>query len=97
MTEGFGVRILWPTNMVDVKRKERESLESLIRRFNKRVLQSGKLYVARKTRFFTREKSRNLQRASALRANELRAERDLLRKLGKLPLRSEGRRGRGRP
>jgi ribosomal protein S21 len=81
--------------MVEVRRKERESLESLIRRFNKRVQQSGRLYLARETRFFKREKSRNLQRASAIRGAELKAERDLLRKLGKLPLRNE-RRGRGR-
>jgi ribosomal protein S21 len=79
--------------MVQVQRRDRESLESLIRRFNKRVMQSGKLYLARKVRFFEREKSRNLQRASAIRSAELRAERDLLRKLGKLPEREE-RRGR---
>lgn len=82
--------------MVEVRRKERESLESLIRRFNKRVQQSGLLYMAREARFFQREKSRNLQRASAIRGSELRAERNLLRKLGKLPLKNE-RRGRGRP
>ena len=81
--------------MAEVRRKERESLESLIRRFNKRVQQSGRLYIAREARFFKREKSRNLQRASAIRGSELRAERELLKKLGKLPLHEE-RRGRGR-
>ncbi|MFO0704509.1 MAG: 30S ribosomal protein S21 [Candidatus Andersenbacteria bacterium] len=81
--------------MVDVKRKERESLESLIRRFNKRVMQSGRLYDARKSRFFERKKSRNLQRKSAIRSAELKAEKDLARKLGKLPMGNE-RRGRGR-
>jgi small subunit ribosomal protein S21 len=74
-------------HMVEVRRKERESLESLIRRFNKRVQQSGTLYVARKARFFERKKSRNLQRQSAIRSSELRAERELLKKLGKLPVR----------
>lgn len=77
--------------MVEVRRKERESLESLIRRFNKRVQQSGRLYIARQTRFFLREKSRNLKRASAIRSAELRAERELLRKLGKLPQHEEKR------
>lgn len=70
--------------MVDVKRKERESLESLIRRFNKRVQQSGKLYLARKKRFFERPKSRNLQRQSAIRAAQLKEEKELAKKLGKL-------------
>ena len=79
--------------MVQVQRRDRESLESLIRRFNKRVMQSGKLYLARKVRFFERPKSRNLQRTSAIRSAEIRAEKDLLRKLGKLPEREE-RRGR---
>jgi ribosomal protein S21 len=81
-------------HMVEVRRKERESLESLIRRFNKRVQQSGTLYVARKSRFFERKKSRNLQRQSAIRSAELRAERELLKKLGKLPVR-ERRSGGG--
>ena len=80
--------------MVDVERRERESLESLIRRFNKRVQQSGKLYIARENRFFTREKSRNLKRQDAIRSAEIKVEKDLLRKLGKLPLRSSKRRSR---
>ncbi|MFH0830492.1 MAG: hypothetical protein V1895_00290 [Parcubacteria group bacterium] len=81
--------------MVDVKRKERESLESLIRRFNKRVMQSGRVYQARKSRFFERKKSRNLQRQSAIRATELRQERELARKLGKVIPGSERRSRRG--
>jgi ribosomal protein S21 len=83
--------------MVEVQRRDRESLESLIRRFNKRVMQSGMLYVAREMRYFKREKSRNLRRQSAIRSAELRAERDLLRKLGKLPARDERRGQRRRP
>lgn len=83
--------------MVDVQRRDRESLESLIRRFNKRVLQSGTLYEARESRYFKRAKSRNLRRQSAIRSAELRAERDLLRKLGKLPARDERRGSRHRP
>lgn len=79
--------------MVDVKRKERESLESMIRRFNKRVIQSGKMYAARESRFFKRKKSRNLQRQSAIRSAELRQERELAKKLGKITPGSE-RRGR---
>ncbi len=81
--------------MVDVKRKERESLESLIRRFNKRVMQSGKIFEARESRFFQRKKSRNLQRQSAIRSAEIKAQKDLDRKLGKLPMGNERRGGRG--
>ncbi|MDP2587198.1 MAG: 30S ribosomal protein S21 [bacterium] len=81
--------------MVDVKRKERESLESLIRRFNKRVMQSGRVLDARKSRFFERKKSRNLQRQSAIRSAQIKAEKDLERKLGKLPLGSDRRNRRG--
>ena len=70
--------------MAEINRKKGESFESLIRRFNRKVQQSGKQIQTRKIRFYQREKSRNLQRASALRRKEIKEQRDYLRKLGKL-------------
>lgn len=72
--------------MVEVKRKEGESFESLLRRFNRKIQQSGILVRARKTQFFRPPKSRNLERVSARRRKELAAEREQLRRMGKLPL-----------
>lgn len=69
--------------MVEVKKKEGESLESLLRRFNRKIQQSGVLIRARKIRFYTPVKSRNLQKEAARRRAKARAEREELKKLGK--------------
>lgn len=71
--------------VVEVKRKEGESFESLLRRFNRKIQQSGVLVRARKIQFYVAPKSRNLQRVSARRRAELASEREDLRKQGKLP------------
>ena len=44
--------------MIEVKKKDRETSESLIRRFGRRVQQSGVLVQARKIRFRKDEKSK---------------------------------------
>ncbi|QQS23035.1 30S ribosomal protein S21 [bacterium] len=70
--------------MVEVKRKENESFDSLLRRFNRKIQQSGVLVRARKTRFFEPEKSRNLQRTIAIRRSELREIREEQKRTGKV-------------
>ncbi|MBX4187228.1 MAG: 30S ribosomal protein S21 [Candidatus Doudnabacteria bacterium] len=71
-------------NLVEVKKKDNESFESLLRRFNRKIQQSGVLVRARKTRFFEPAKSRNLLREDALRRAENREKREELKKMGKL-------------
>lgn len=71
--------------MVEVKRKDGESFESLLRRFNRKIQQSGVLVRARKTRFFEPVKSRNLLRENAIKRSIMRVEREELKKLGKWP------------
>jgi len=70
--------------MIVVRKKENESPGSLIRRFAKRVQQSGLLIQARTSRFREKAKSRTQRRKSALRRNKIIAEKEKLRKLGKL-------------
>lgn len=70
--------------MIEVKRKENESVGSLLRRFSKKVQQSGLLIQARNSRFKEKSKSRTERRKSALRRNQLVVEKERLRKLGKL-------------
>ena len=53
--------------MVEVKKKDNESFDSLLRRFNRKIQQSGVLIRARKIRFFQPLKSRNLQKTAARR------------------------------
>jgi len=70
--------------VLEVKKQERETSQSLVRRFGRRVQQSGILVRARKTRFRVKQKSRESQKRAALRREVLRKEYVKLRKLGKL-------------
>ncbi len=70
--------------MVEVKRKKAESFESLIRRFNKRLVQSGKVLQAKKVRYEEKQPNKNLRRKLALRRIKVRGEKEYLRKIGKL-------------
>ncbi len=53
--------------MLQVSSKEKESLENLIRRFNKKVQQSGVLGVARRNKFFEKPLTKREQREIAIR------------------------------
>lgn len=79
--------------MFEVKKKEHESLDSLLRRFHRKVQQSGVIIQAKKVRYFERPKSKQRQRKEAIRKTELRQERDTLKKLGKLEERTHERFG----
>ena len=70
--------------MVQFKRKKGESFESFLRRFNKRLQQSGKLYEARKRRYHRAEPNENRKKESALVSLELRRDKEYQRKTGKL-------------
>ncbi len=70
--------------LVEVKRKDNESFESLLRRFNRKIQQSGVLVRARKIRFFEPGKSRNLLREDAARRAVNREKREELKRMGKL-------------
>ncbi|XOB46658.1 MAG: hypothetical protein ACKKMV_00525 [Candidatus Nealsonbacteria bacterium] len=59
---------------LEVKKKEKETSQSLVRRFNKRLKQSGLLLRARKRSFRKRRKSRQLKKRAALRREEKRKE-----------------------
>ncbi len=70
--------------MVEVRKTERENSQNLIRRFTKRIQQSGILRVARKSRFHQRPKSKEMQKRAALRREQLKGEYEKLKKLGKV-------------
>ena len=70
--------------MVEVKRKDGETPESLLRRFSKRVQQSGVLIRAKKNRFFEQPKNKRAQKEDALRRKASREKKEYLRKIGKL-------------
>ena len=70
--------------VVDVKRRKGESFESLLRRYSRRLQQSGRAIEARKFRYFATKPTKNKQKASAIRRLEIRAKRDYLSRIGQL-------------
>jgi len=70
--------------MVETKRKKGETFESMLRRFNKRIMQSGKLLQVKKIRFLTKEPNKNLVKRLALRRAKIKAQKEYLKKIGKL-------------
>lgn len=69
--------------MIEVKRKDRESSENLIRRFSRRVQQSGVLVQARRSRFRTDEKSKREMREGAMYKAKVKKIVGKLKKIGK--------------
>ena len=69
---------------IEVRKKEREPVGSLLRRFTRRVQQSGVLLSARKGRFYQKPKTKRQTKASALRREQLRSQRREMMKEGTL-------------
>ena len=69
---------------VTVRKKEKESVQSLLRRFSRRIQQSGVLVRARRGRFYVPPVTKRQKKLSALRRQQIQKERELLYKLGKL-------------
>jgi ribosomal protein S21 len=70
--------------VAEAKRKKGETFESLLRRFNKKIQQSGKLIQTRKIRFHAKQPNHTKSKASALRRKEISAQREYLKKIGRL-------------
>jgi ribosomal protein S21 len=58
-----------------VQKKDNESTENLIRRFNRKVMQSGVLSLARKNRFHQPEPNRRARREDAIRQEQRKTAR----------------------
>lgn len=69
---------------IEVKKKEGETTRSLLRRFSRRIQQSGILIRARKARFREKGRTKREKRASALRRIQIVQEKEKLRKMGLL-------------
>lgn len=69
---------------ITIKRKKGESVESLIKRFNKAVTKSGILIEARKRMYKTRNVSERKKWESALHREKKKKEYEKLRKWGKI-------------
>ncbi len=70
--------------MVEVKNKGNEPFERLLRRFTKKIIQSGKLLQARKVRFKKKKKTRREYKEASLYRRKIQDERNYLKKIGKI-------------
>lgn len=70
--------------VIEVRKREGESSESLLRRFTKKVQQSGILIRAKRGRFYTPPKTKREIRLEAIRRKAIRQHKEYLRKIGKL-------------
>jgi len=68
---------------LEIKKEGRETSQNLVRRFSRRIKQSGILLRARKSRFWEKDKSPEMKKKSALRREQLKKEYEKLEKLGK--------------
>lgn len=67
---------------IDIKKREGESINSLLYRFNKKIQQSGVLKQAKKKRFQSRPVNRQKRRLSAIYRFQRQREVERLRKYG---------------
>lgn len=70
--------------MVEVRRREKETVEAMIRRFTRRLQQSSVLTEARASRFLTKAKTKRKERDSAIKRSLFLVEKEKLVKMGKV-------------
>ncbi len=68
---------------LEVRRQEKETSQSLVRRFTQRMQRSGILKRAKKSRFFRSPKSDEIKKRVALRRVELKKECEKQQKIAK--------------
>lgn len=68
---------------LEIKKKQRENVQAMMRRFQKAVQQSGILLEVRKRQFMKRDKSDNMQKKAALRRLENKKKYELAKKMKK--------------
>ncbi len=69
---------------VEVRRKPKESVSSMLRRFSRKVQLGGILLSAKKSRFQRKSRSKGLRKKDALYREKTRKERERMEKMGLL-------------
>ena len=67
---------------LETKRRDRETSQSLMRRFSRSLKRSGILIRARKIRFRQRKKSKQMKKRAALRREEMKKEYERKKRMG---------------
>jgi len=69
---------------IEVKRKQKEALNVFLRRFSEKVKRSGIINDFKKSKFYSKPKSKNLKRKSALERKKKSEKMKFLKKVGKV-------------
>ncbi|MBU1179970.1 30S ribosomal protein S21 [Patescibacteria group bacterium] len=80
--------------MTEVKRKDNESFESLLRRFNNRVQMSGRLIQAKKIKFLAPSENKTKKKSAALKRKQIKEKINYMLKTGKISEEDLNRRGK---
>ena len=59
--------------LIEVKKKNGERVDVMMRRFNREVQQSGIMTVAKENRYFEKDKNRRAKRESAIRRSKIQS------------------------
>ena len=78
---------------VETKRKKGETFEAFLRRFNKRLMQSGVILETKQKNYLRKGHSRNKQKAVAIERKKYREKYEYLKKTGRLPEEKKKKRG----
>lgn len=70
--------------MLEVKRKDGESFESMMRRFSKKTVMSGRVIQAKKILYVAKPLNKRARKCKAIRRETIKDQRDYLIKTGKL-------------
>jgi len=70
---------------IEVRRKQNESSEALLRRFSRKVLQTGLVNRVKHAQFHIPKKNKRAVKIAALRRNFITIKKEYLQKIGKLP------------
>ena len=69
---------------LEIRKKQKENIQGMVRRFQKAVQQSGILLEMRGRQFTKRQKSGNMMKKSALRKIETKKKYDKIKKFKKI-------------
>ncbi len=76
---------------MEFKRKKNESFEAFLRRFNRTLIRSRKLYEIRQNKYLRPKMNKSKQKNYALTSRKLREKKEYLKKIGRIKEETKGR------
>jgi ribosomal protein S21 len=76
---------------MEFKRKKNESFEAFLRRFNRTIIRSRKLFEIRQNKYLRPKMNKSKQKDYALTSMKLREKKEYLKKIGRIKEETKGR------